>query len=673
MSTSSWNFKDNLTIDNNKFIKFLDSTGIIKNDVIGLNTLSNLYIHSALSGDIYINSGSNTKSNTFFHTNSIGNTFITTKLAVGISNTSNINSNIALPINSYIGINTTQGYHNGYLGLAASSSLLNTSGSRILMYGIDNTSGSGQINMYAGNNTSGHIQFYTQNDSMKMQILNSGTTNFQPNGSTIRLSITDENTIITNPLLITSTVPSTSANNGALVVSGGIGIAGDTYINGTLTINSVIGNINFNSSVPSTGYSTGATYYNGGVGIVCTVSATSETSGGALSVAGGLALGKNAILGGNIIIYSTNNSISALTGSGIFYGGLGINGQVNIRSNSNSQIKLTPVTNDNETSIYFGNQNNYTTSGSWTLGQNTFGVGSGNFALGSAQDGSYIRLINDVIYLDNYTSLLNTLDIYNNVITDFITFRNTSNNIIWSFGRLLPSNDLHISRFSNGNLLGSLITADIKTGNVNILGTENSQATNSGGTLTVNGGASFAKDLYIGGNVYCNTFDVNGTGIFRSIADSSNSTTAAFIVTGGLSISNTSNSTSTTNGGALTIAGGVGILKDVYVGGTVTSSSDTRLKKNLRPLELSLDKIKNIIPLKYNSIHDFDNYDHIGFIAQDFEEHFPELLMKNSQDAYYSLAYDRITALNMACIKELISENSELKERISKLEKLLDI
>jgi hypothetical protein len=589
MSANSWNFKDNLTIDNNKFLKFLDSTGVTKNNVIGLNTASNLYINSAISGDIYFNSGSNTKSNTFFHTNSIGNAFITTRLAVGISNTSNINSNIALPINSYIGINTTQGSHIGYLGLAASSSLLNTSGSRIIMYGIDNTSGSGQINMYAGNNTSGHIQFYTQNDNMKMQILNSGTTNFQPNGSTIRLSVADANTTITNPLYVTSTVPSTASNNGALVVSGGIGVGGNSYINGTLTINSLVGNINFNSSVPSTGYSTGATYYNGGVGIACTVSATSETSGGALSVAGGFALGKNAILGGNITVYSTNNSISALTGSGIFYGGIGVNGQVNIRSNSNSQIKLTPVTNGNETSIYFGNQNNYTTSGSWTLGQNVLGVGSGNFAVGSAQHGSYIRLINNVIYLDDYTSLSNTLDIYNNNITDFITFRNTSNNIAWSFGRLLPSNDLHISRFSSGSLVGTLITADIKTGNVNILGTENSQTTNSGGALTVSGGASFAKDVYIGGNVYGGTItfsgnlqsgtssDVNSFSYLTLTATNAsiNLTSGGLVTFGGITIKCSTDSGSITNGGGLLVAGGASVIKSMYVGNTIASNTVT--------------------------------------------------------------------------------------------------
>jgi cell division protein ZapA (FtsZ GTPase activity inhibitor) len=65
---------------------------------------------------------------------------------------------------------------------------------------------------------------------------------------------------------------------------------------------------------------------------------------------------------------------------------------------------------------------------------------------------------------------------------------------------------------------------------------------------------------------------------------------------------------------------------------------------------------------------DSDNNDYIGFIAQDFEEYFPELLKKNSEHAYYSLAYDRITALNMACIKELKYENTKLKDIVSKLE-----
>jgi hypothetical protein len=592
MSTSSWNLKDNLTVDNNKFVKFLDSTGITKNNILGLNTASNLYINSALNGDVYINaSGTNTRSNTFFHSNSSGNVFLTTKLAVGISNTSNIVSNISLPINSFIGINTTQATHTGYLGFAASSSLLNTTGSRILLYGIDTGVSSGQINLYAGNNTGGHVQVFTSNDSMKMQILNSGTANFQPDGSTIRLSVSDTITTITNPLYVTSTAQSTGAGNGALVVSGGVGVTGNTFIDGILTINSLVGNLNFSSSSPSTSYSSGATYFNGGVGIICTVGASSQTAGGALSVAGGFALGKNAMLGGNITVYSSDASSSSVTGSGIFYGGVGINGQTNIRSDSTSQIRLIPVTTNNQTSIFFGNQNNYTTSGSWTLGQNVSSVGAGNFALSSANDGTYLRLISNTLFIDKYTSLLNTLNLYNNSIDNLITFRTTANNIGWSIGRILTQNDdFKISRFSSGNLINHIITSDVKTGNVNILGTENSNSSLSGGSLTVLGGASIAKDLQIGGNVYGGNINFTGSiqassggtddNIFSyltltSTDESVNISSGSLVSFGGISIQSLTDASSPTNGGSFTIAGGAAIAKSMYVGNTVATNTIT--------------------------------------------------------------------------------------------------
>lgn len=592
MSTSSWNLKDNLTVDNNKFVKFLDSTGITKNNILGLNTASNLYINSALNGDIYVNSSeNNTRSNTFFHSNSSGNLFLTTKLAVGISNTSNIVSNISLPINSFIGINTTKGTHTGYLGFAASSSLLNTTGSRILLYGIDTGVSSGQINLYAGNNTGGHVQVFTGDDSMKMQILSSGTTNFQPDGSTIRLSVSDNITTITNPLYITSTEQSTGAGNGALVVSGGIGVTGDSFIDGVLTINSLVGNLNFSSSSPSTSYSSGATYFNGGVGIICTVGASSQTAGGALSVAGGFALGKNAMLGGNITVYSSDASSSAVTGSGIFYGGVGINGQTNIRSDSTSQIRLIPVTTNNQTSIFFGNQNNYTTSGSWTLGQNVSSVGAGNFALSSADNGTYLRLISNTLFIDKYTSLLNTLNVYNNSIDNLITFRTTENNIGWSIGRILTQNDdFKISRFSAGNFIDNIITSDVKTGNVNILGTENSNSSVSGGSLTVLGGASIAKDLQIGGNVYGGNINFTGSiqasaggaddNIFSyltltSTDESVNISSGSLVSFGGISIQCTTDATSPTNGGGFTIASGAAIAKSMYVGNTVATNTVT--------------------------------------------------------------------------------------------------
>ena len=374
-----------------------------------------------------------------------------------------------------------------------------------------------------------------------------------------------------------------------LKIAGGIGIQGNSYINGTLTINSLIGNINFSSSTVSTGYTSGATYFVGGVGIECSVAAINQYNGGGLSVAGGLALGQNAMLGGNITVFNSNVSTSAISGSGIFYGGIGVNGQINIRSNSTSQIKMTPIVTGDETSIYFGNQNNYTTPGSWTIGQNINSIGSGNFGISSIDNGLYLEFIGNTIKLDKYTQLLNTLNFNNNTINDLITFNSTQGNIQWSMGRIINniSGDFQISRFTQGNFINYLLTSDVKTGNINILGTENSISSISGGSLTINGGTSIAKDLYIGGNVNGGNINFSGNLVSQSISDSNvfsyvtltatdlsiNSTTGALITFGGITIQANLDTESSTNGGSFLVMGGASIKKSLIIGDTVNSTA----------------------------------------------------------------------------------------------------
>ena len=65
------------------------------------------------------------------------------------------------------------------------------------------------------------------------------------------------------------------------------------------------------------------------------------------------------------------------------------------------------------------------------------------------------------------------------------------------------------------------------------------------------------KCLDESGNIIFNV-DTSGTSINTSIS-SINSSTGSFVCYGGTSINNTSNATSITQGGALTIAGGVAV------------------------------------------------------------------------------------------------------------------
>ena len=72
----------------------------------------------------------------------------------------------------------------------------------------------------------------------------------------------------------------------------------------------------------------------------------------------------------------------------------------------------------------------------------------------------------------------------------------------------------------------------------------------------------------LGNNIFLVDSD---TGIFgTNTMESLNATTGAFNLSGGVSINKSSNATSITAGGALTIAGGASFAKDVHIGGNLT-------------------------------------------------------------------------------------------------------
>ena len=118
---SSYNFKDNLTIDNNKYLKWLDITGTSRANIIGLDNSNNLRINSDY-GNMYLNSNSVGNNWTFMNVNHTRGVVIGSRLGVGFSSTENMTSDITLVKNGLVGINTTVGSNDGYLALAGSSS-----------------------------------------------------------------------------------------------------------------------------------------------------------------------------------------------------------------------------------------------------------------------------------------------------------------------------------------------------------------------------------------------------------------------------------------------------------------------------------------------------------------------------------------------------------------------
>ena len=194
---------------------------------------------------------------------------------------------------------------------------------------------------------------------------------------------------------------------------------------------------------------------------------------------------------------------------------------------------------------------------------------------------------------------------------------------------------------------GSLVTF----GGITIQDSTDSSSVTNGGSLLTAGGASVGKSLYVG----------------RNLNVTSNITTNI------TNINSTENASGVGTGGSLTVLGGASFNKDVYVGGTVTSSSDIRLKCNIKDFkrqnEKFLDKIDPIRTVLYNYKEDESLIQHVGFIAQDFETTFPELLRRPNSDGYYSLDYQKMSVVLLECVKELKQEIHNLRSEINDIKK----
>ena len=108
---------------------------------------------------------------------------------------------------------------------------------------------------------------------------------------------------------------------------------------------------------------------------------------------------------------------------------------------------------------------------------------------------------------------------------------------------------------------------------------------------------------------------------------------------------------------------------DAWLGGTWTEASDKRLKKNIISVTGALDKIKKMRGVSYNWIDQGkDSAEQIGFIAQEVEEVFPQLVKTNDK-GYKSIAYSHMTPILLEAIKEQQQQIDELKKEIEELKK----
>lgn len=95
--------------------------------------------------------------------------------------------------------------------------------------------------------------------------------------------------------------------------------------------------------------------------------------------------------------------------------------------------------------------------------------------------------------------------------------------------------------------------------------------------------------------------------------------------------------------------------------------SDSRLKHDVQPLSNSLNNIMKMRGVSFIYNNDETGKKQLGFIAQEIEELYPELVTTN-EDGYKSVSYANLTAVLLEGIKEQQTQINDLNSRLTSLE-----
>ncbi|MEJ2217589.1 MAG: tail fiber domain-containing protein [Gemmatimonadota bacterium] len=182
-----------------------------------------------------------------------------------------------------------------------------------------------------------------------------------------------------------------------------------------------------------------------------------------------------------------------------------------------------------------------------------------------------------------------------------------------------------------------------------------SMATALGRNTTASGMYSTALGFYTTAQAY-ESVVIGRYNVIEGNPDSYLSNDPLFVAGNGMSDASHSNALTLYNNGNLTIAG------------TLTQSSDARLKEGIEPLEGTLGRVLHLTPIRYHFRAGIGRPGgtHIGLTAQDVQPLFPELV-KQDGDGYLSLSYANLSAVLVKAVQEQQDEMEELKAEIRAL------
>ena len=302
---------------------------------------------------------------------------------------------------------------------------------------------------------------------------------------------------------------STNFDNGALIVTGGVGIGENLHVGENVTIN---------STDDSTLSTNGALIVKGGVGIaknlnvgqnvtINSIDDSTSSGTGSLIVDGGVGIAKKLNVGQNVIINSIDDSASSATGSLIVKGGTGIlknlnvDGDVSLNSNVDISGNLNVLN-----KVHFKDSEDIT----------NYNIAEQNFVV----DGSV-----------GITQKL--------IVGEKVAFNNTTSSSDINGCALTVNGGVGIGK--NLNVGENLNVAQ----NVTINSITSSSNSNTG-ALTVGGGVGIGENLNVGGDVVIgnllSTKDINAENILPktdntyNLGDSNNKWKQIFLDNSGINI-----------------------------------------------------------------------------------------------------------------------------------------
>jgi hypothetical protein len=506
---------------------------------------------------------------------------------------------------------------------------------------------------------------------------------------------------------ITDTTTSSSTSTGALIVSGGVGVAGDVYAtnfygDGSNLTNivaqsfaggNVAGITNFTNNTASSGTNTGALTVTGGMGVggavnlgnALTVSGTvsftqnsaaTSTSTGTLRVTGGVGVTGNVYAsaffgsGANLTGVTSSTATTATNATNVAL----------TASNTNSAFKVPFANTTVSTTSNYGLLQDSTATFTYNPNTNTLVVGTVSGALsGTATNATQYNSVAQPTYSASIKSGFNVTG--GGVITV-----NASGSVLWATRFIVISNGNGATFSTVGYFDINCPTSGTITG---VGGSGNRTATAAGVTLAAwealyyilpvgNNNTSLPANFRVA--TYTAALEVPHNWLLIALRNGDDGT---FNFCNGVILrvseqnsallSSSANPQYTSIGVGTAASGTVG---EIRATNEITAyfSSDRNLKENIQPIENALGKLRQITGVMFDWTDEeverrggeddyFVRKHDTGVIAQDVEVVLPEVVATRP-DGHKAVKYEKMAGLIIQAINELADQVDEIKKKL---------